>query len=80
MENLLIHIYDVSKSEPELKITIPLTAVHLIDHLLPKATRLSLDKKGIVLRGLGELIHKKGPKGVLIEIEQGSEKMIISVQ
>jgi hypothetical protein len=79
VENLKIHVYEAGKAEPDKKITIPLSVLHLADKLIPKKTKASLEREGIELISLSELFGKKGPKGTLIEIESTSEKLVISI-
>ena len=80
MENLKIHVYEAGKAKPETIITIPIQILHIAQKLIPKKIRLSLEKEGIDISGLTELATKKGPKGVLIEIETPKEKLVIALE
>lgn len=79
IQNFKIHIYKSGRPEPQTKITIPLSAFPIAEKLLPKETKLSLEREGIDLTALTQLIGVKGPRGTLIEIESSGEKLIISV-
>ena len=79
MENLKIHLYETGKSKPESIITIPLTALHIAQPLMPSRAKESLEREGIDIGRLSELASKKGPKGTLIEIESVKEKLVISI-
>lgn len=80
MQTLKLHIYRGGKTEPDTKITIPLSALHISEKLLPRQVKESLEKEGIDIHELSILFAKQGPKGPLIEIENANEKMIILVE
>lgn len=77
---LKIHIYKPGKKEPETKITIPLSSLHISEKLLPSRVKASLSTEGIELNALSGLFAKEGPKGTLIEIENSEEKLEIIVE
>jgi len=77
---LKIHIYKPGKKEPETKITIPLSSLHISEKLLPSRVKASLSNEGIDLKELSGLFAKEGPKGTLIEIENAEEKLEIIVE
>jgi len=77
---LKIHIYKPGKKEPETKITIPLSSLHISEKLLPSRVKTSLSTEGIDLKELSGLFAKEGPKGTLIEIENAEEKLEIIVE
>ncbi len=79
MENLKIHVYEAGKAKPETIITIPLATLHVASDLIPNKTKILLEKEGIDISKLSELVGKKGPKGTLIEIETIKEKLLISI-
>ena len=80
MQTLKIHIYKPGKPEPETRITIPLSVLHISEKLLPSKVKNSLDTEGINLNELSGLFAKQGPKGTLIEVENLSEKIVIIVE
>jgi hypothetical protein len=80
METLKIHIYESGKSKPDQVITIPLSKLNVGKKLIPTKAKTSLGKEGIDISRLGELAGKSISKGVLIEVESGNEKIVISVE
>ena len=80
METLKLHIYKGGQTKPETIVTIPLAVLPVSVNLLPQKIQASLEKHGIDLDSLSQLVGKKARRGTLIEIEHGSEKMVISVE
>jgi len=80
MQTLKIHVFRPGKSEPDTKISIPLSVLHISEKLLPSSVKASLEKEGIALTELGGLFAKQGPKGTLIEIENANEKLAILIE
>jgi hypothetical protein len=80
MKNLKIQFYKNQEEKPEKTITIPLSALQVISQLLPKRAKSALEKEGIDLAQCKELAKEKGLVGTLIEIENPTEKMVISVE
>ena len=79
MVNLIIKIYDSGKAKPDQTITIPLSKINIGKQLLPEKAKTILGREGIKIKKLSELVNKNIPKGSLIEIETGKEKITISV-
>ncbi len=80
MKNLKIHFYKNKDDKPEKIITIPLSMLQVVGQLLPKRAKSALEKEGIDLAQCKELAKEKGLVGTLIEIENPTEKMMISVE
>ena len=81
MKNLILRIYKSGKPEkPETTITIPLSVLHIAIKLLPRKAKSSLEKEGIDINQCSELIKEKHLMGTLIEIENPTEKVVISVE
>ena len=80
MKNLKIQFYKNQQESPEKTITIPLSALQIVSQLLPKRAKSALEKEGIDLAQCKELAKEKGLVGTLIEIENPTEKMVISVE
>jgi hypothetical protein len=72
MKNLKIQFYKSQEEKPEKTITIPLSMLQVVGH--------ALEKEGINLAQCKELAKEKGLVGTLIEIENPTEKMVISVE
>ena len=80
MEILKIVMYESSKSKPSKTENIPFSKLDLAKKLLPIDARQLLDKEGIDILQLGDLSNKNISKGILIEIESGKDKIVISVE
>ena len=80
MKNLKIHFYKSQEEKPEKSITIPLSALQAVGQLLPKRAKSALEKEGINLAQCKDLAKEKGLVGTLIEIEDPTEKMVISIE
>ena len=81
MKNLKITFYKKPDDKPEEVITIPLSVLNFAAQLLPKKARVSLEREGITLMQCKEvLIEEKNLIGMLIEIENQAERMVISVE
>ena len=79
MKNLKIQFYKNQEEKPEKTITIPLSALQVVGQLLPKRAKTALDKEGINLAQCKDLAKEKGLVGTLIEIEDPTEKLVISI-
>jgi len=79
MEILKIELYGVSKNKPETATTIALNVIEHGKRLIPTKMKAILEREGIDIDQLSELAEKKIPKGRLIEIDNGTEKVVISV-
>ncbi len=79
VQNLILHVHQAGKAEPKTKVIIPLSGFHVGEKLLPKKVKEILEREGIDLSGIMELYSKKGPKGILIEIEDINEKLVIMI-
>lgn len=80
MQTLRIDIYKPSKNDPETRIKIPLSSLTISEKLLPSRAKSSLDREGIELGELSGLFAKQGPKGILIEVENAEERLVISIE
>jgi len=80
MQTLKIDTYKPGKKDPESKITIPLSSLSISEKLLPSKMKSSLEREGINLSELSVLFAKQGPKGILIEIENITERLVISIE
>jgi hypothetical protein len=81
MKNLKILFYKKPDDKPEKVITIPLSVLHIAAQLLPRRAKAALEGEGITLMQCKEvLIKEKDLTGMLIEIENQAERMVISVE
>lgn len=77
--NLIIASYAAGQKEAEKKVTIPVSVIQVSLPLIPKKIKDDLTKEGIDLGVLKDAAQKKGLKGTLIEIEDTSKKIVISI-
>ena len=81
MKNIILSVYKPGRSEiPEKTITIPLTTLNSSIQLLPKKIITILEREGIDIRQCSDLIKEKDHKGTLIEVENPTERLVISVE
>ncbi len=80
MKSLKIEVQKPGQKEPEKKVTIPLTSLHIGLKLMPKKIKSSLEAEGIDLTRCGELNKEKDLRGALIAIERAGEKLMISAE
>ncbi len=76
---LKIELFVPGKSKPETSTTIPLNVIEHAKKLIPTKIKAILEREGIKISQLAELAEKKIPEGKLIEIENGKERIVISV-
>jgi hypothetical protein len=80
METLKLSLYKAGQTKPDTVVTIPLGVLPVSINLVPRKIQTALEKHGIDLGSLNQLVGKKSPRGTLIEIEQGNERMVIGVE
>lgn len=80
MEILIIQLFSPGKTKLETSITLPLNVIEHGKKLIPTKIRAVLENEGIEISQLTELGEKKVPKGRLIEVETGKERVVISVE
>ena len=80
MKNLIIQYYErLGDTKPTLTVTIPLSIIHIAYSFIPKKLKAIIEKEGIDIRQSKELVKEKDLIGELVEIENISERLIISV-
>ncbi|SPD76516.1 hypothetical protein PITCH_A980030 [uncultured Desulfobacterium sp.] len=77
--NLIIASYAAGQKEAEKKVKIPVSVIQVSLSLIPKKIKDDMTKEGIDLAMLKDIAQKKGLKGTLIEIEDASKKLVISI-
>ena len=80
MDTLKISMYESGRSKSAKTVNIPFSKLDLAKKLLPIDARQMLDKEGIDILQLGDLSNKNISKGILIEVETGKDKIVISVE
>ena len=80
MQTLKIDFYKPGKNDPESRIRLPLASLNVSEKLLPSKAKASLSREGIDLSELSGMFAKQGPKGILIEVENIEERIVISIE
>ena len=80
MKKLKIEVYRAGEKEPAKTITMPLTSLHISLKVMPQEIKSSLETEGVDLNVCSELNKEKSVSGILIEIENSREKLVISVE
>ena len=81
MKNLRISYYKALRdTTPTSVITMSFSVLHISANLLPTKVKAILRKEGIDIMECKELVKEKSLEGTIIEIQNVSEKVIISVE
>ncbi len=78
--SLKIHISRVGKTDPETKITLPLSTFEYGKKLIPKRTLEFLQREGIDLAEITQGLNERHPKGRLIDIENTTYKVSLFLE
>ena len=81
MKHLKIYTYNPEQdAKPEKTITMPLSTLHVSMGLIPKDIKTILKREGIDLGKCSEFKKEKNLRGTLIEIQNRTEKVVISLE
>jgi len=80
MRNLKIEVYKSRHKEPEKTVSVPLTSLDISLKLMPQKIKSFLEVEGVDLTLCSELTKEKNLRGVLIEIENPRERLVISTE
>ena len=80
MENFMIKIYNSGKPKPEQTITIPLAKLKTGAQLLPAKAKELLQREDIDITRVSDLAAKSISKGILIEIENETNRIVMAVE
>ena len=82
MPSVKITTYKVGEAKPEVTISIPSNVFKIAKKLIPKSAYESLEKEGIDLSSIDELIRSDESLGVILEVEdhKKNEKTVISIE
>ncbi|MFC1831996.1 hypothetical protein ACFL0S_08245 [Thermodesulfobacteriota bacterium] len=82
MPSVKITTYKAGEVKPEVTISIPSKVFKIAKKLLPDSLYKDLEKEGIDLSGIDELIGSGESLGVILEIEdhRKNEKTVISIE
>ena len=82
MPSVKITTYKVGEINPEVTISIPSKIFKIAKKLIPNSLYKDLEKEGVDLSGIDELIGSGESLGVILEIEdhRKNEKTVISIE
>lgn len=80
MASLKIKVYKTGNEEPETVVTIPLAILRIARGLLPQKAKLALENEGIDLNEIASLAEKQEVMGTLLEVEKGTEHIVIAIE
>jgi hypothetical protein len=82
MPSVKITTYKAGEVTPQVTITIPSNVFKIAKKLIPQAAYESLEKEGIDLSGIDELIQSGESLGVILEVEDHNknERTVISIE
>lgn len=80
MANLKVEVYTAGQVEPETVVDVPLTVARMALGFMDEKARSALENKGINVNELASLIEKQGVTGKLMEVERGTERIVITIE
>ncbi len=82
MPSVKITTYKVGEINPEVTISIPSKIFKIAKKLIPNSLYKDLEKEGVDLSGIDELIGSGDSLGVILEVEdhRKNEKTVISIE
>jgi hypothetical protein len=80
MANLKVEVYKAGQVEPETVVDVPLTLARMALGFMDEKARSALEDKGINVNELASLIEKQGVTGKLMEVERGTERIVITIE
>ena len=82
MPNVKITTYKAGEIKPEVTITIPSKVFKIAKKLIPNSLYKDLEKEGVDLSGIDELVRSGESLGVILEVEdhKKNEKTVISIE
>jgi len=80
MQNIKIHMFEADKSKPEKTVIISVTRLEIAQKLMPSDIKAMLKKEGIDINQLTDLSTQSIPKGTLIEVQTGKNRIVIDVE
>jgi hypothetical protein len=80
MQNIKIHLFEGDKSKPEKTVIISVTRLEIAQKLMPSDIKTLLKKEGIDINEISDLSTQSIPKGTLIEVQTGTDRIVIDVE
>ena len=73
-------MFEADKSKPEKIVIISVTRLEIAQKLMPSDIKAMLKKEGIDINQLTDLSTQSIPKGTLIEVQTGKNRIVIDVE
>lgn len=80
MQNIKIHLFEGDKTKPEKTVVISITRLETAQKLMPTDIKTLLKKEGIDIQKLSDLSTQNIPKGTLIEVQSGKDRLVIDIE
>jgi hypothetical protein len=80
MQNIKIHLFEGDKSKPEKTVIISVTRLEIAQKLMPTDIKALLKKEGIDINRLSNLSTRNTPKGTLIDVQTGKNRIVIDAE
>lgn len=80
MQNIRIHLFEGDRTKPEKTVIFSVTRLEIAQRLMPTDIKSILKKEGIDINRLSELSVPNIPKGTLIEVQTGKNRMVIDAE
>ena len=80
MQNIKIHMFEGDKSKPEKTVIISVARLEIAQKLMPSDIKAMLKKEGIDINKISDLAAQNVPKGTLIEVHTGKDKIVIDIE
>ena len=80
MQNIKIHMFEGNKSKSEKTVIISFTLLEIAQKLIPSDIKALLKREGIDIDKISDLATQNIPKGTLIEVHTGKDRIVIDVE
>jgi hypothetical protein len=80
MQNIKIHRFEADRARPEKTAIFAITRMETAFTVMPSDIRELLVKNGIDLTAISGFSAKAVPKGILIEVRTGRDRLVIEVE
>ena len=80
MQNIKIHLFEGDKSKPEKTVTISFTRLGIAQKLIPSDMKVLLKREGIEINKLSDLSTQNIPKGTVIEVQTGKDRIVVDIE
>ena len=80
MQNIKIHKFEGDQIKPEKTVTISVSRLEIAQDLMPSDIKALLKREGIDINKMPDISAKNIPKGTLIEVQTGKERIVIDIE